>query len=211
MKNILTFWMFIFPFSLFAQVGMKNMSLKHPDSALLYIGAQNFIEISGLDNYTNLELKSSSGTVNPFEDGKFHLLVRRQGPDTVLLFRNHKLIFTKIYSIKYIPDAKSQLGYITEKTATVNQILQNTKLYVVLPGCDYKHNFRIRSFELILIDPKNILLQNSGPTRGNELNSIHLEEIKKLKPGSRLVFENIKATCPYCAGWTLNTLTITIK
>ncbi len=170
MKNILTFWMIIFPFGLFAQVGMKNMSLKHPDSALLYIGVQNYIEISGLDNYTNLELKSSSGTVYPSEDGKFYLMVRRQGADTVMLFQNRKLIFTKIYKIKFIADPKTQLGYVTEKTATVSQILQNTKLYVVLPGSDYKHPFHIQSFELILINPQNVLINNFEPTRANELN-----------------------------------------
>lgn len=200
------------PYLLSAQVRIVNLSLKHADSALLYVGVSNLIEISGLNNYMNLELRSNSCKVGKRENDKFEIIVLdKQQFDTLLVFQNNKLLFTKNFKIEKIPEFKPQLGFIKDYSATISQILMNSKLYLVLPNCDYQHSMRITSFEFSVLNPQNILISNFGYTYGNELTFLQLDLIRKLKNGSKLVFENIKATCPNCIGRVLGKFIVTIN
>lgn len=212
MKKQLLLALCFIPNILVAQIALKNLSLKHPDSSLLYIGASNCIKIVGLKDLNHLELKAKKGTVSTFENGDFFVKeVSNKLRDTLILYQDKKILLSKIYEIKYISDPIAQLGYITTEYATVNQILLNTKLSVVLPNCDLKHYLSITSFELSLYSSKNVLLANWEYTSSNELSPIQIEEIKKLHSGAKLKFENLKARSPDCIPRALNDLTITIK
>lgn len=215
MKNILTVWMIIFPFSLFAQVGMKNMSLKHPDSALLYIGVPNTIEIFGLKDFRNLEIKMQQGTVPLSANRKFTVIVNNEGADTLRLYQNKKLLSTKVFNLKHLGDIERGVGDFKKSSgfATVYQVLSNGELWCGFTSSIYIHNPQIKKFDLTICNPPfklkscKVFKANKGPL----LTSRQIKKIKELKPGSKLFFENIKIIDFDGLQRTLATMIITIK
>lgn len=203
---------FIIPLACFGQINIQNISLKHPDSSILYIGEQNYLKISGLKKNDKTEISSSSGSINVSNEGLISVKVTKSNiSDTLVLYQNKKKIFKKAFSVRLIPDPIAQLGYINKDVTTVNRILLNTKLQVVLPGCDFKHSLSIKGFELSLFNSRNVVTNKFEFINGDEFSLKQMEEIKKLKTGSKLVLKNIRATCPYCIGRVLDSLKITIQ
>lgn len=212
MKRLFCIVIFIIPLACFGQINIQNISLKHPDSSILYIGEQNYIKISGLDQKDKIEISSSTGSINVSDDGLISIKVTKANiSDTLVLYQNKKAIFKKVFVVRTLPKAIAQLGYVNKEITTVNQILLNTKLYVVLPKCDFKHSLSIMGFELSLFKPNNTLKELFEYISEGELNLKQIEAIKKLKSGDILLFDNIKATCPDCAVLSLDPIKITIK
>nr|MBC8146470.1 hypothetical protein [Bacteroidota bacterium] len=164
MKKLIILLLFL-PISIFSQVDLKNRSLTDSNLAILYIGIYNEIKITAYKVDSTFNIKSSNGKVieSDWRNNSFTVKPHLGTVDTLTLFQNGKLILSKIYELKRIPDPIAQLGNITDTTATIKEILSNPELRIILPNCNYKMSFRVISYSALLI-------QNSGDTL-NEYNS----------------------------------------
>lgn len=201
------------PLTIFSQVDLKNISLTNPDLAILYIGIHNEIELTGLEYDSTYIVKYTKGfaRINDWGNGKFHVIPRIKTKDTLYLYRNDNLIFTKIFELKRLPDPIAQLGDITDTIATIKEILSNPNLNIILPNCYYKMSFRIVKFRALLI-------QNSGDTL-NEYKSNWsctlprplVFDIMYSNAGDRIVLYYITVRSADSCDRTLNQIRITIK
>jgi hypothetical protein len=212
MKRLSPILLFLIPTHGFAQISLKNTILKHPDSAILFVGVPNLMEISGLTNAGDIVLKSETGTITKSNDGQYLVYENNTSKSEVLsLYKGNQKVFSKKYSIRLIPDPIARFGFINGTTATVAQLLLNTQLHIVLPGSDFKSRFYVQSFRLLIYNEKKVLIQANETTIGNELPIRHIELIKQLKPGAVLIFERIKVSGPDGMTRSIDDLKITIQ
>ncbi|MES2477893.1 MAG: GldM family protein [Bacteroidota bacterium] len=212
MKRLLPIFLFFIPIHGFAQISLKNTILKHPDSAILFVGVPNLMEISGFTNADDIVLKSETGTITKSIDGQFIVYENNTSKSEVIsVYKGNQKVYSKKYSILLIPDPIARFGHINGTTATVAQLLLNTQLHIVLPGSDFKSRFYVQSFRLLIYNEKKVLIQANEATIGNELPIRHIELIKQLKPGAVLIFERIKVSGPDAVTRSIDDLKITIQ
>jgi hypothetical protein len=77
-------------------VHLKNASLKNPDSAILYVGVQNMIEIEGAQS--NISISVTGATIQKVADTKFIVIPSRQGSIVISVSQNFKMIASKQYT-----------------------------------------------------------------------------------------------------------------
>jgi len=212
MKRITTAVLFFIPINVFSQPEIKNISLTVPDSSILYIGIENKIEVTGIKDKPYLRLKSGKGEIirhnlNPF---LFLLTVTGKDSDVVELYENNNLVFTKTFSVRKLADPVPVFGTLADSVATVDEIILNPVINVLLPGCYYKHSYRVIYFKATVLSSKGRVdvFDKEG---GNRLTKDQLKSIKQLKKGNKILLTEITATCFDCANRRLRDLTITIK
>lgn len=208
-------YLIFFPLTTFAQVDIMNTALTDPQRTVLYTGVENTIEVSGLHKDTTLTLTSATGEVikskwnnNP---NKFFVKTGYKDTDTLRLYQADRLVLTRVYEVKKIGSPKPQLGDIADTTATIQHILANPTLNVVIPDCYYDHRFRVFYFKVTFMNATGNILKTFDRTDGNQLTKAQAGIISSLKTGDKIVFSEITATCPDCANRRLNPLSITIK
>jgi len=200
MIRLITYLLFL-PFSLTAQIDFQNVSLTKPDMQILYCeGLENRIQITGADGVHSLILTASEGTVNIIEENLFGVRLFPETSDTLKLYRNGKLILSKIYDSKKLGEFIAQLGSITTGRATIQEIIFNPVIHIVtIPESYYNHQFRVISFIAEMVTQSGDTIQSFEQGAGNRLTEEHFSAIKKLKIGQKLVLHHITATCPGCS------------
>lgn len=187
--NCLCFW----PLLLSAQTRIENISLKHKDSALLYVGVPNIIKISGIENINDIELKSTRGELSPAENGQYKLFVNSVNyPDTLSIYQNGELLTSKIFNVKLLSEPIIKLGTIPSNYATIDEIKRNNKLQVHLPNWEYKAEFKVVNFRLTIQNHFGKIVSSDEINFGNAISTDQLKVVKKLEQSSKLIFENIK-------------------
>lgn len=189
MLHCLCFW----PLLLSAQTRIENTSLKHKDSALLYVGVPNIIKISGIENINNIELKSTRGELSPAENGKYKLFVNSVNyPDTLSIYQNGEFVTSKIFNVKLLSEPIIKLGTIPSNYATIDEIKRNNKLQVHLHNWEYKAEFKVVNFRLTIQNHFGKIVSSDEINFGNAISADQLNVVKKLEQSSKLIFENIK-------------------
>jgi hypothetical protein len=203
---------FIFSsFVAYGQVRFNNLSSTGKDENVLYIGVDNYIEVSGLhDNTSKPSFKSTHGEITKAEDKKYLIRVNSTEPDTLKVYQNDSLRLTEVFSVKVIPHPVAQLGTSNDTVLSVAQIKLNPFLSVVLPGCAYKDNLEIISFSATIIDAIGDTTF-SDEINGNRLSKTLLFAIAELHRNDKILFDDIIATCPDCRNPKLPNLLVTIK
>lgn len=208
-------YLLFIPLTILAQADIKNTSLTNPNLALLYMGIENRITVSGLENDTTLKLTSAAGQVVEFKWNNdprlFFVKINYADTDTLKLYQDDELLLTRVYQVKEIGYPIPQLGDIADSIAIIQQILENPTLNVVIPDCYFDHRFRVFCFKVTFLKAKGDTLKTFDRTNGNQLTNAQTKIIGDLKPGNKIAFTEITATCPDCALRRLNPLTITIK
>ena len=193
MKKILLHCLFFLPLLVEAQTRIENISLKHADSALLYVGVPNIIKISGIEHLNNIELKSTRGELSPLENGQYKLFLNSVSyPDTLIIYQNEKIVTSKIFNIKLLAEPTIKLGTIPSNYATIDEIKRNNKLQVQLPNWEYKAEFKVVNFRLSIQNHFGKIVSSDEINIGNAISADQLKVIKKLEQSSKLIFENIK-------------------
>lgn len=194
-----------------AQTNIQNVSLTNPDSNILYIGVDNIIKVVGLDTDTTIKLVSTTGKISKWS-GKFILRHTFAKSDTLWVYSsNNKILSSKVYDIKVIGNPVARLGHITDTITTVQEILTDTKINVVIPDCYYDHHFRVISFSVSVTNNIGDQILKQENILNNQLPDKFSKKINKLKSGDRIILSEITATCPDCALRRLNDITLTIK
>ena len=208
-------YLLLFPLTVYAQVDIHNTRLTDPQLTMLYRGIENTIEVSGLDKDTTLKLTSATGEVLESkwnnDPNLFFVKAGYADTDTLRLYQADSLVLTRTYEIKKIGNPISQLGDIADTTATIQQILENPKLIVVIPDCYYDHRYRVFYFRVTFLKATGDTLRTFDRTNGNQLTKAQTKTISDLKTGDKIEFTEITATCPNCVNRRLSPLTIMIK
>lgn len=211
MRGIFFLFLMLCSWKLVAQVNLHNSSLYKPEIAELYVGAPNVIEVIGLSDYSNLNISLDNTVITKDSANRFFVMVKGTPRiDTLRLYQKRKLLLTKAYKVKYFPNPEARLGIVKDSTATVNQIMAMPSLHVYNRECNFNIRSLIRYFSLTLMNERHVQQAKFDNVNGNNLLAEHINEIKKLKRGSKLIFESIQfipsGGCPR----TLPELTITI-
>lgn len=212
MNKILSIVLCMIPHLLMAQIRIQNISLKHSDSALLYVGVANIIKVSGIDNKDKFELTSSIGELSTIDLDQYQLKVTSAvKTDTLNVFQNGKLLFSKVYEVKLLSEPSVKLGNILSNYASIVEIEKNKNLSVLLPNWEYKAAFNVVNFRLTIQNHFGKIVSNDEINMGNSISKNQLKIIKQLEIGSKLIFENIKVIGPDKIERLFPSITITIK
>ena len=191
-------------FSADSQITISNHSLTDTTQNIFYIGVDNFIKISG-EQYIpakhSLLIKGGRARISGLN--RSYIIKVEEETDSCQMWigTNKKIIFKKNFICRKIGDPVVKYGGLNDSImtynksvkATIDQLLENSFLYIDFPGSYYKHNYQILSFATLMLSDKTDSLSVSGD--GNMLSTKQKEMIKKLQPGDAIVFEDI-----YCLG-----------
>lgn len=192
----LTILLILFAFITQAQTGIDliNTKLKKPAVSYLYLGVTNVIKITGASKGVKYTLTSSANSKIATADStnKFEVVAQNNNLfDTLRVIAGGKLVYSEVYSIKKIPDLEVHVGTITADNATVSTILMQPLLISSLPDCLFKISFPIVSFDFSTSTGTATI-----SCTGNKFSSEVIDAIKKLKPGNKVYFDNIKLKAP---------------
>lgn len=104
----------------------------------------------------------------------------------------------------------AQVGHIRDSVTTVQKIVVNPWLMVV----DEKGNktdFTVMGFNLSITDPSGEYILLKSTSLNNSLTKEQINSIKQSGSGSRLLFNDLRATCPDCRIRALPDLSLEIK
>jgi GldM C-terminal domain len=209
MKKILVVILLAFPLLSIAQIRIINDGLVYPDSPYMYIGVPNRLQIAGTAK--KLKLTLDNGNIsNGYNKNEYTATFSSPGIANVIAMENGKEVYRKKYTIRRVADPVLLLAGKADSMLTVREILASPCLSISLPGCYINHTFNIVSFE-------TYFLYQQGDTPGTAMskdrcmNEEQLVLLKKLMPGNKILFTNIKVQGPDSLVRTLMDLLITIK
>lgn len=104
----------------------------------------------------------------------------------------------------------AQVGHIRDSVTTVQKILVNPWLMVVDEKGNKTH-FTVIGFNLTITDPSGEYILLKSTSLNNSLTKEQINSIKQSGSGSRLIFTNLRATCPDCRILALPDLFLKIK
>jgi hypothetical protein len=96
-------------------------------------------------------------------------------------------------------------------TASIQQILQNPQLYVVTQDGKLSSYYRVFNFELQVFDEGNKLNMTFSTSDGHYLTANQIRTISTLERGVKLLFKDIRGTCPECRLFSLPSFTIQVR
>lgn len=218
MIRITTALFLFIPHIVFSQVDIKNISLTTPDSAIIYadtlFGIENKIEMTGLNDKAYLRLKSGKGEItrDKLNPSVFIFNAELSGKDSAVIevYVSYDLVFTKSFQIRALADPIPMLGNFADSAATVDEIILNPVINVVLPGSYYKHSYRVIYFKAIILSSKG-RVQVFDREGGNRLTKDQLKKVEVLKKGNKIELTEITVTCNDCAIRRLGDLTVRIE
>jgi len=173
--------------SLSAQVDIINQNLVDDAPDILYFGTDNHLVVSG-HNGRNIKLTVDGGSVSVRDEG-FNVKVIKPGSVSVEVYNGNQEIIKQKFSVHRVSNPVVHLGSIKDSKASVTEILKNAFLVIRLPGCYYKHDLKVISFDLVI---SNRVVIKVIKGKGYIFNHDMKEAIQKLKPGNKLFFENIR-------------------
>jgi hypothetical protein len=136
----------------YEQIKFNNISSLDKDDAVLYIGVENYIEISGINARAGkTAFNVTHSEISKVEGNRYFLRVFSQKPDTLKFYQNGHLSLKEVFSVNVIPYPVARLANSNDTILSVAQIKINPFLSVVIPGCNHKHDFQIMSFNATTI------------------------------------------------------------
>jgi len=191
-----------------AQIQATHLFFKDSNSSELFIYRPNRIHISGLMPDDSVSL----GTILPerVDSDIYTFRIDRRIHDTLFVRRSNKVVFSKGYHIRQVPDPVLHLGIVNGSNPThitVNEILTYPRL-VVEPG-NFMRWFVVRSFDMSVQAKESY----KGPIKesGDRLSPSQIELIEHLRPGDKIYFENIRVMGPDHTLRLFNNLQFRIK
>lgn len=186
-------------FFLKAQILIENISMVKSDTNLLYYNLENELKISGINNF---KLSSTSSNIEFVDDRIIVSPKENQFLDTIIIKKNNKIIFKKVFAICKVNEADLFISGLKRKsykssfkdTLSINQLLNKPRLEFLIPNCFYKKaNFTIVSFDLYI---QNATIAIELSNEGGDFSQSFLDEIKKLHVGDKIFFDNVKVLGP---------------
>lgn len=166
---------------------------------VFYIGVENPVSVSvpGIPS-KNIRVNMSSGSLSG-SNGKYMAKVNSPGSVNVTVSAEIspgkvQTLNNTVFRAKRIPDPVARFsGKSGGSVATVALKAQNA-IYAILDNFDFDAKFKITRFSLIIANPRETATVQS--TSGNMLSDAMAASLNEIKPGSRVIFDNIIAVGP---------------
>ncbi len=212
-KNIiLSLAFFTVSTNLFAQIDIINTSLLVPDSNTIFVGVQNVVSIekAGKEKY---ELRSGRCHVqsNSTPEG-FIVMATSPGTDTLWAIHNGKKVYSKVFTLSFLPPPQVFLGSIRKDVASKEEIVANKGL-VVRAG-----NFKKNTDMVILsytVKIKSSVVKEGDDNIANNRNLFTekvIAVLRSLTHNDVITFDDIKvATGPNFCPRALRSFSVTIS
>jgi gliding motility-associated protein GldM len=166
---------------------------------VLYIGVDNPVSVSapGIPS-KNVRISASAGSLTG-TGGKY--IARVSNPGTVSISVSAEvapgktqLLSSTLFRAKRIPDPIARFsGKSGGSVPTVALKAQNA-IFATLDNFDFDAKFKITRFSLIIANPRESA--SVQVTSGNTLSDAMHTALNEIKPGSRVIFDNIIAVGP---------------
>lgn len=179
-----------------AQINIICPRLTDSTLNFFYIGVDNPVEIVGIKMSTNNKISIAGGRASIISVGGNRYSVRTgMVSDSCLIniYEGRKEIFRKQFKSRMIPDPLATLAGLRDTAVSKNLVLLNPLLSIIFPGCYFRHNMQVTSFNATFINRSDSLLTN---TTGYFLSQKQIKMIKEAEAGSKILFETIRATGP---------------
>jgi len=203
------------PAAIFAQIDIFNNSLTEPEVNVLYRGVENEMRITGVECDSTLMLTSTTGEVRPSRRADHCSFTIYPNfclkNDTLRVFRGDTLLFFKIYEYRSVGRPDVRYGTHQDTLLTVEEVLSDPSFYVVIPGCYYRHNSRVRSFRVSLFHANGDTIELFDQTNGRQLTNQQINAISALNPGDVIWFTDLTSRCPVSSLLKHYPLKITVK
>jgi hypothetical protein len=194
----------------FGQIDLINKSATNSSIAILYIGAENIIQVKGNKGFSNysLEVSGTNSKVEKLETDKYLVRVYRMDTCTITMKSNGKQLFSKQYKTETIPYPIAIAAATRDTIISKSKLLLNPFLTVILPDCYYADNRRVIGFQTAFIS-KGDSTHTTSPCY--LFSEEQLKLTNQLKKGDKIWFDNIRASCSSGRTLALKPFAITIE
>ncbi|HUM51146.1 MAG TPA: GldM family protein [Chitinophagales bacterium] len=199
----------------FSQIRILNQSLIYPDSAVLYVGVDNWLKIEGTDSSKQYFVHSSYGNLKESSFRNFNTFYlygnKYNYRDTIVVY-NSKMqkLAEQIFRVDFISDPITVLDSIPVGFITKNQLMKAQRLYVEIPNCLLRSMYDILSFSVIFNCKKCDdfpVISNAGSFMSPQFFKV----IPYLTFGDKVIFEEIKVKGSSAMTRKLPAIAYTIK
>jgi hypothetical protein len=203
-----------FAASLSAQPVLKNLSLNNPALDILYIGVENDLIIEGVSDKKNLEVVVGEKICEE-SNGRYYAMLHTPGTVKVSVYRKGKnarqLLISKEFRSVVLSYPRARLSAATDSILSIAFITANPQLETFYPGSEFKSDCFVHSFRLTITDRNGEELLEQTTGQGTRLTKDMIAVIRKLKPGNKLFFDEIRVFCGNGRGQKFEPFTVYIK
>jgi len=216
-KTFLLYLLLAFPLLGISQVTLTSLNVNHPDSNVVFIGIDNYLEVGAVGSGKDIRLSSSkaSASVSKVSPARFLIRVSTIGDTPFELYdystSPRKLLLSKSFTAQVLPSPEAQIGATADSALTIADILSNPTIQVRFPNSSYQHSFTITSFVLAIRNANGDVMHAFDRTENNRLTNEQINAIQGLSKGDQLYFTQLVATCPNCKSFTLPSTNTYIK
>ena len=193
----------VFPFEDEYSVGAPSATIANVDMNVVYRGYKNKMEISvpGISS-DKLRVSAQGGTI--VKEGQYYICTPSAASEIVLTVSAEvegrvQSMGSSKFRVKTLPNPTAFLSINGESwlpgksKVTRNQIVEGTMIAEYEDGM-LNANFKVTGFILSISDGKGGF--NSSPSNGNKFTDDQQRRLRNLKPGTKVLIENVKFTGP---------------
>jgi hypothetical protein len=175
---------------------------------VFYIGVSNPITVAVSDiSSKNVTVKIDNGKISG-SNGTYNVLPSKVGKATVTIYDGSKQIGSWDFRVKYLPDPVTKVARKKSGTISMVQLLDAGEVVADLENFDFDARFEIVEFT-VFAKIENV--ENDEISKSAKFTNEQRALIKRLKPGDRLTFTDIKAKGPDGGIRSLNGIIFTIE
>lgn len=191
----------VYPFESSYIVARPSATVAATKMQVFYKGVENPIKVSvpGVAN-DKIRVSMSGGTVRRTGDGEYMVKLNNSAPRTVTIKVSAEMengevkpMGNAIYTCKVLPRPFAKVGGREDGCIPLNEMMAAQGVRTTY-GADFLFqglSVSASSFELTIIKGGQVFPQ--GRIAGNRFKQEHKEIFRKLRPGDRVIIENIKA------------------
>lgn len=174
---------------------VSNLSLTDSSLRILYIGVDNYLQITGIKKPEDLEVTISGGAtdIRQYEASRYVVRTSVVGQSTLSIFLKGKLLKRIEYNVYTLGPAVAGVNYKRNTTLRKNEILEAPRINLFVENAKLRLNDQVVSFTMYLeMNGDSFFI----PTQGNQLNQQQLNTIRQLSGGATLFFDDIRVKGP---------------
>ena len=175
---------------------------------VLYVGVENPINVA-VSGYESSEINVvvTNGAVYG-ENGEYIVRPKRPGNLMFEVRVGDELIQETHFRVKDLPHPVAMVNRMQGGEVQKESLLKQDEVFAFIQNFDFDLSFRVISFSVTTFDNK--ILSANGKSNSNTITDEQKEIIRSLNPGSRIIFDNIKAEGPDGAIRNLSPIVFTL-
>lgn len=189
MKQLLPLLLNLAFLNSFSQAAIKNMQLVNSDTNLLYVGVENILKVTGVNNAL-VTMTAANCEIKRINNCEFNLKSKIIGSDTINIYKDGKLLLKKRYELKAITNPFIQVSTFASHEGSTREILLNPNLTVIRPYILLAYDLSVIRFSGYFLRQNGDVI-NAFSNESNHFSIQQLSTIANLKAGDKILFEKI--------------------